>query len=158
MSVFALPNAPRSSYSTSSSAGPSKGKGRDEEERDSELDRPSKPPQRVNVGVPEITAVQGLVPTLQWVSTSLDRFVERSGMDTRPGSESRVGCLLERRAFRARSERDDPSLRHFMLAFMSFWTSYVISREMGLELNLFLPLLPPAEISSLRSTSNAGWT
>lgn len=65
MSVFALPNAPRSSYSTSSSAGPSKGKGRDEEERDSELDRPSKPPQRVNVGVPEITAVQGLVPTLQ---------------------------------------------------------------------------------------------
>ena len=30
-----------------------------------EADKPSRPPQRVTVGVPEITAVQGLVPTLQ---------------------------------------------------------------------------------------------
>lgn len=64
MSGLALPTAPR--Y-INPLAGPSKGKQRDLEENDEEADKPSRPPQRVTVGVPEITAVQGLVPTLQWV-------------------------------------------------------------------------------------------
>ncbi|CAD6565563.1 MAG: TATA-box-binding protein [Tremellales sp. Tagirdzhanova-0007] len=64
MAHLALPSTQKAAYSTSG-AGPSKGKGRDEEEGNEVADKPSRPVQRVNVGVPEITAVQGLVPTLQ---------------------------------------------------------------------------------------------
>lgn len=87
MSNFSLalprpPQAPQFNYPQSNAgsgsglgsgagAGPSKVKGREGDGNgngngnEGDVEKPLRPPQRVNVGVPEITAVQGLVPTLQ---------------------------------------------------------------------------------------------
>lgn len=66
MSGLALPTAAASS---SSKAGPSNSRAEDTLEGEGEVLK--RPAQKVVASVPEITAVQGLVPTLQWVSCLL---------------------------------------------------------------------------------------
>ncbi|WVQ94680.1 TATA-box-binding protein [Kwoniella sp. CBS 9459] len=67
MSGLALPTASGSGSNTNAAAGPSSSSTvlRDDEKLDGEGEVLKRPPQKVTSSVPEITAVQGLVPTLQ---------------------------------------------------------------------------------------------